>query len=133
MNKNGLFGKIMFACLIGIGVGIPITLICIISMGGFNDTIKEILVWTVASALFGVMSVVTFGNDRLNFILATVLHCIGCFGITVGTCAINGYADKGSFGYLLIIFVVVYSLLYGSSLISMKINARKANEALQKK
>lgn len=133
MNKNGLFGKIMFACLIGIGVGIPITLICIISMGGFNETIKEILVWTVASALFGVMSVVTFGNDRLNFILATVLHCIGCFGITVGTCAINGYADKGSFGYLLIIFVVVYGLLYGSSLISMKINARKANEALEKK
>lgn len=133
MNKNGLISKIMFACLLGIGVGIPITLTCIISMGGFNDTIKEILVWTVASALFGVMSVVTFGNDRMNFILATVLHCLGCFGITVGTCAINGYADKSSFGYLLLIFVIIYGVLYGGSLISMKINAKKANEALSKK
>lgn len=133
MNKNGLFTKIMFACLIGIGTGIPITLICITAMGGFNETIKEIVVWTVASALFGVLSVVTFGNDRLNFILATLLHCAGCFGITVGTCAINGYADKSSFGFLLLIFVIVYGVLYGSSLISMKINAKKANEALEKK
>lgn len=130
---KGLFAKVMFACLTGIGIGVPITLICIISMGGFNDTIREILVWTVASALFGVLSVFTFGNDRLNFIVATVLHCAGCFGITVGTCAINGYADKGSFGYLLLIFVIVYGVLYGGSLISMKINARKANEALSKK
>lgn len=133
MNKNGLGSKIMLACLLGIGIGIPITLICIISMGGFNDTIKEILVWTVASALFGVMSLVTFGNDRMNFILATVLHCAGCFGITVGTCAINGYANKESFWYLLIVFVIIYVALYGGSLISMKINARKANEALSKK
>ncbi|MBE6794734.1 MAG: DUF3021 domain-containing protein [Ruminococcaceae bacterium] len=125
--------KILLACLMGIGIGIPITLICIIAMGGFNDTIREILVWTVSSALFGVLSVFTFGNDRLNFIAATVLHCAGCFGITVGTCAINGYADTGSFGYLLLIFVVVYGVLYGGSLISMKINARKANEALKEK
>ncbi len=133
MNIKDLFTKIMFACLLGVGIGVPITLICIISMGGFNDTIREILVWTIASALFGVLSVFTFGNDRLNFIVATLLHCAGCFGITVGTCAINGYADKGSFGYLLLIFVIVYGVLYGGSLISMKINAKKANEALDKK
>lgn len=114
-------------------IAIPITLTCIISMGGFNNTIREILVWTAASALFGVMSVVTFGNDRMNFILATVLYCAGCFGITVGTCALNGYTGKGSFGFLLLIFVIVYGVLYGGSLISMKINAKKANEALSKK
>ncbi len=131
--KDNMFTKILFACITGIGIGIPITLTCIISLGGFNDTIKEILVWTAASALFGIMSVVTFGNDRMNFVLATVIHCAGCFGITVGTCAINGYAGKGSFGYLLLIFVIVYGVLYGGSLISMKINARKANEALSKK
>lgn len=133
MKIKDLFTKIMFACLLGVGIGVPITLICIISMGGFNDSIREILVWTAASALFGVLSVFTFGNDRVNFIVATLLHCAGCFGITVGACAINGYADKGSFGYLLLIFVVVYGVLYGGSLISMKINAKKANEALEKK
>ena len=123
----------IIAMLTGIGIGIPTTLICKAALGGFDDGVREIFVWTVASALFGVLSVVTFGNDRMNFILATFLHCLGCFGITVGTCAINGYADKESFGYLLLIFVIVYGVLYGVNLISMKINAKKANEALNKK
>lgn len=123
----------IIAILTGIGIGIPTTLICKAALGGFDGSTREILVWTVASALFGVLSVVTFGNDRMNFIVATVLHCLGCFGITVGTCAINGYADKGSFGYLLLIFVIVYGVLYVVNLISMKINVQKANEALSKK
>jgi len=123
----------IISILTGIGIGIPVTLICIISLGGFNDTIKEILVWTVASALFGVLSVLTFGNERMNFILSTVLHCAGCFGITVATCAINGYGDKSSFGVLLLIFVIVYGTLYGVNLILMKINAKKANDALRSK
>lgn len=123
----------IIAMLTGIGIGIPTTLICKAALGGFNEGTREILVWTVASALFGALSVVTFGNDRMNFIAATALHCGGCFGITVAACAINGYADKGSFGVLLLIFVIVYGVLYCANLISMKINAKKANDALNGK
>lgn len=125
----------ILACITGIGIGIPITLICMISIGGFNDIVKEFLVWTVASALFGVLSVLTFRNEKLNLIVSTVLHCVGCLGITVGACAIIGYSHN-FFEILLAIapiFVVVYGVLYAVSVISMKINAKKANEALENK
>lgn len=119
----------------GIGIGIPITLICMISIGGFNPVVNEFLVWTVASALFGLLSVLTLRNDRMNLILSTALHCIGCLGVTVGACAIIGYSDN-VFEILLSVapvFVVVYVALYSISIISMKKNAKKANESLNNK
>lgn len=125
----------ILAMITGIGIGIPITLVCMISIGGFNEVVKEFLVWTVASALFGVLSVLTFKNDKLNLIVSTVLHCVGCLGITVGACAIIGYSS--SFFEILLavapVFVIVYGVLYTVSVISMKINAKKANEALENK
>ena len=123
------------AVITGIGIGIPVTLICMISIGGFNEIVKEFLVWTIASALFGVLSVVTFRNEKLNLIVSTILHCAGCLGITVGACAVIGYSSN--FGEIMLsiapVFLIVYAVLYGVMIISMKINARKANEALEKK
>lgn len=125
----------VLAMITGIGVGIPITLICMISLGGFNAVVKEFLVWTVASALFGVLSVITLKNERLNLPVSTALHCIGCLGITLGACAIIGYGD--SFLEILLsivpVFVIVYVVLYAVSFISMKINAKKANKVLEGK
>lgn len=126
---------LIIATLTGIGIGIPVTLICMISIGGWNEVIMEFLVWTIASALFGVLSVVTFSNEKMNLILATALHCIGCLLITVGACWVIGYAD--SFFEILLsvapIFVVVYVSIYSVALFSMRKNAKKANEALSKK
>ena len=125
----------ILAMITGVGIGIPVTLVCMISIGGFNAIVMEFLVWTVASALFGVLSVLTFKNEKLNLIASTAIHCIGCLLITVGACAIIGYSSN-FFEILLSVapvFVVVYAVIYGGSLISMKINARKANEALKEK
>lgn len=125
----------VFAILTGIGIGIPVTLICMISIGGWNAVVMEFLVWTVASALFGVLSVVTFSNEKMNMILATALHCVGCLLITVGACFIIGYAD--SFFEILLavapVFAVVYIAIYSINFFTMRKNAKKANEALSKK
>lgn len=125
----------VFAILTGIGIGIPVTLICMISIGGWNAVVMEFLVWTVASALFGVLSVVTFSNEKMNMILATSLHCVGCLLITVGACFIIGYAD--SFFEILLavapVFAVVYIAIYSINFFTMRKNAKKANEALSKK
>ncbi len=126
---------LIIAILTGIGIGIPVTLICMISIGGWNSIVMEFLVWTIASALFGVLSVVTFSNDKMNLVLATALHCISCLLITVGACAIIGYSD--SFFEILLsvapIFVVVYVVIYSVNFFTMRKNAKKANEALGKK
>lgn len=129
------FKDLFFAVLTGIGIGIPVTLICMISIGGYNDAVQEFLVWTIASALFGVLSVITLKNDRMNLILSTVLHCLGCLTITISACAIIGYGDNLLDILLTVapVFAVVYASIYLISFISMKKNAKKANEALGKK
>lgn len=127
--------NLVFAILTGIGIGIPVALICMICMGSWNETVMEFLVWTVASALFGVLSFVTFSSDKLKPILATTLNCVGCFLITIGACGIIGYAE--SFLELLKVvapvFVAVYVAIVVIGAVSMKINEKKANEALNKK
>ena len=128
-------GNFIFAILTGIGIGIPVTIVCMISIGGWNAVVMEFLVWTIASALFGVLSVVTFSNEKMNMILATALHCVGCLLITVGACFIIGYAD--SFFEILLavapVFAVVYIAIYSMNFFTMRKNAKKANEALGKK
>ncbi|MBQ7964681.1 MAG: DUF3021 family protein [Ruminococcus sp.] len=125
----------VFAMLTGIGIGIPVALICMICIGGWNPIVMEFLVWTIASALFGVLLVITFKSERMNPILSTTLNCAGCFLITIGACTIIGYAE--SFLELLMVvapvFIAVYVAIVAIGAISMKINEKKANEALSKK
>ena len=123
------------AVLSGIGIGIPVALICMVSIGGYNAVVQEFLVWTIASALFGVLSAVTLKNDRMNLILSTILHCLGCITITISACAIIGYGDNLLDILISVapVFVAVYVSIYLISFISMKRNAKKANEALNNK
>ena len=123
------------AVLSGIGIGIPVALICMVSIGGYNAVVQEFLVWTIASALFGVLSAVTLKNDRMNLILSTVLHCLGCLTITISACAIIGYGDNLLDILITVapVFAAVYVTIYLISFISMKRNAKKANEALSSK
>lgn len=123
------------AVLSGIGIGIPVALICMVSIGGYNAVVQEFLVWTIASALFGVLSAVTLNNDRMNLILSTVLHCLGCITITISACAIIGYGDNLLDILISVapVFAAVYVTIYLISFISMKRNAKKANEALSSK
>lgn len=123
------------AVLSGIGIGIPVALICMVSIGGYNAVVQEFLVWTIASALFGVLSAVTLKNDRMNLILSTVLHCLGCITITISACAIIGYGDNLLDILITVapVFAAVYVTIYLISFISMKRNAKIANEALNNK
>ncbi len=123
---------IILACITGIGIGMPITILCMTLIGGYNGVIKEFLVWLIASALFGALSLL-FRISKLNLVVATIIHCVGCLLITCGACKIIGYSD--SFSQILLavlpVFVVVYGVIYAVSIISMKKEAKKANEALQ--
>ena len=135
MKNQNMFTKLLIAALTGIGIGIPITLICASVIGGFNPVIFEFMVWTVASALFGVLTVFTFGNEKLSPLMAKILHCIGCLAITLGACAIIGYGDNFLEIALAVVpvFVVIYVVIIVAGMICMKINAKKANEALNNK
>ena len=125
--------NIILACITGIGIGMPITLLCMALIGGWNQAVKEVLVWLVASALFGVLSLI-FNSGKLNLILSTTIHCVGCLAVTCAACTINGYSDN-FFEMLLAIlpvFAVVYIVIYTVSLISAKREAKKITESLNK-
>ena len=124
----------LLACITGIGIGMPVTILCMALIGGWNDAVKEILVWLVASALFGVLSLI-FNSDRMNLIVATVIHCTGCLAVTCTACTINEYSNN-FFEMLLAIlpvFVIVYAVIYTSTLIASKKEAKKITESLNKK
>jgi len=126
--------NIVLACITGIGIGMPITILCMALIGGFNSVIMEFLVWLVASALYGILSIV-FNNVKLNLPLSTAIHCAGCLAITCGACTINGYSDN-FFDMLLAIlpiFVIVYVVIYTIILISAKAEAKKITESLNNK
>ncbi|MBR3971883.1 MAG: DUF3021 domain-containing protein [Ruminococcus sp.] len=125
--------NILLACLTGIGIGMPITVLCMALIGGWNDAVKEILVWLVASALFGVLSLI-FNSGKLNLILSTAIHCAGCLAVTCTACTINGYSDNffEMLFAILPVFVVVYVVIYTSAMISAKKEAKKITESLNK-
>ena len=64
--------------------------------------------------------------------LAKILNCIGCLGITLAACAIIGYGDNFIEIVLAVVpvFIIVYVAIIVIGMISTKINAKKANDAL---
>jgi len=119
--------------LTGMGVGFPVTLLCMTLIGGFNGVILEFLVWMIASALFGILSaVLLYSQNDLPFPAALGLHCVGCFAVTVAACAVIGYGESLPELVLgiLPVFVVIYAVVYLICFVIMKHNERKINQAL---
>lgn len=130
------FFHLIQAVLTGMGIGFPVTLVCMGLIGGFNAVLCEFLVWMIASALFGVLTVVFLRDDcPLPFPAALALHCAGCFAVTVCAAAINGYA-KGLTDLIAAIapvFLAVYAIVYAVCFAIMKHHEKQINKALEQK
>lgn len=131
MKKNHV--SWMSYALTGTGIGFPITALCMLLIGGYNGASRELLVWMVASALFGLTSGLFFQKLNLNLITATALHFVCSLLIASTAGWLCGYAEsflellKG----MLPVFVVVYVAVYLSVLFAMKLEADKINKALK--
>ena len=121
--------------IVGMGFGFPATLLCMLLIGGFNPMLKEFLVWMVASALYGLVSVLVFNSKKeMALPLAMVLHCAGCLIITVVAVFVCGYAES-ILSFLLSVlpvFVIVYAVITGVCFLMMKIEEKRINEKLNK-
>ena len=129
-NSSTLFSSI----LTGLGIGFPVTLLCMTLIGGFNEIIAELLTWMVASALFGIVSHLTFFKSDLSMLLATAIHCVCCLLIVVGACLICGYTDNllTLFTAILPVFIIVYAIIYLFCFLSMKKYEKEINETRNK-
>lgn len=129
-NQNSLF-----ACAFrGLGIGFPVTLLCMTLIGGFNEVIAELLTWMVASALFGIVSGLVFIKSDLSMPLATAIHCVCCLIIVVSACFICGYTDNllTLITAILPVFIIIYAIIYLFCFLSMKKYEKEINETLNK-
>ena len=119
----------------GMGFGFPVTLLCMAMFGGYNEVVREFLVWMVASALYGILSGVLFDKENdLPQIASIAIHFFGCAAITMGAALLNGYvSDFGDVLPVLIPAVVIYSAICGICILLNKQTEKKINKALQKR
>lgn len=127
--------KYVLNAIIGMGFGFPITLLCMILIGGYHAAMKEFIVWMAASALYGVLSTI-MDEKKLEMPLpvSVGLHFLGCVAITLGAALLCGYVH--SFADVLPILIpaiLVYFTVYCICFLLMKQNEKQINKALEEK
>ena len=127
--------KYVLNAIIGMGFGFPITLLCMILIGGYNVVMKEFLVWMAASALYGVLSTIM---DEKKFDMplpvSIGLHFFGCVAITMGAALLCGYIRSvADVLPILIPAIVIYAVVCLICFLLMKQNEKQINKALEEK
>ena len=127
--------KYVLNAIIGMGFGFPITLLCMILIGGYHGVMKEFLVWMAASALYGVLSTIM---DEKKFDMplpvSIGLHFFGCVAITMGAALLCGYISSiADVLPILIPVIVIYFVVYFICFLLMKQNEKAVNKALEEK
>ena len=130
MKKNPV--DILTFALTGIGYGIPATLICMALLGGWQEPLGELAVWTIASALIGLLSGFVFGSEHLSLPAALALHGTGTYLIVAAACWINRYDSSlmRILIHVLPVFLLIYGIIYGINYFSFKAAEKQVNQTL---
>ena len=126
---------IIQAALTGMGIGFAATTASVIAMTGIEGIGMELLVWLVASALFGIISALVFYTpNSLTLPGAIAIHFLGCISVGIGAVMLCGYFDsvKEIVVSFLPVFLVIYGAIYLVCLLIMKLNEKRINQALSK-
>ena len=127
--------KYVLGAITGMGFGFPITLLCMTLIGGYNEVVREFLIWMTASALYGLLSVV-MDSKKFDMPLPAAIGChfLGIVAITVGAALLCGYVS-GLLDLLPILIptVAIYAAVCGICFWLMKKDEKQINKALQEK
>ena len=115
----------------GLAIGFLVTTFCLLVNTGANETMRQVLVWMIASALYGVISLL-FEIDSLPLPAATALHLLLCTAVTSLAAWVLGYADSllGMALHVFPTFLAIYAVIYLSIFASIWIGARRMNRKL---
>ena len=127
--------KYVLNAIIGMGFGFPITLLCMISIGGYNTVMNEFLVWMAASALYGILS--TLMDEKkfdMPMPVSVGLHFFGCVVITMGAALLCGYVRSvADVLPILIPAIIIYLVIYFICFLLMKQKEKQINKALEER
>ena len=127
--------KYVLNAIIGMGFGFPITLLCMSLIGGYNEVVREFLVWMVASALYGLLSTV-MDSKKFDMPLPVSIgvHFFGCVAITLGAALLCGYIGSvADVLPILIPAILIYVVVCFICVLLMKQNEKKINKELEEK
>ena len=133
MKKSSI---LIQAALTGMGIGFAVTVASLIAFNGINELARELLVWLIASALFGIISgFVFYLPNSFSLPAAMGIHFGLCTLVGCAAAWLCGYAD--SFRALLVsfipVFVVIYAIIYLAIVLVMKHNEKQINDSLNQK
>jgi hypothetical protein len=127
--------KYVLNAIIGMGFGFPITLLCMSLIGGYNEVVREFLVWMVASALYGLLSTV-MDSKKFDMPLPVSIgvHFFGCVAITLGAALLCGYIGSvADVLPILIPAILIYVVVCFICFLLMKQNEKQINKELEEK
>ena len=127
--------KYVLNAIIGMGFGFPITLLCMSLIGGYNEVVREFLVWMVASALYGLLSTV-MDSKKFDMPLPVSIgvHFFGCVAITLGAALLCGYIRSvADVLPILIPVIIIYVVVCVVCFLLMKQNEKQINKELEEK
>lgn len=127
--------KYVLNAIIGMGFGFPITLLCMSLIGGYNEVVREFLVWMVASALYGLLSTV-MDSKKFDMPLPVSIgvHFFGCVAITLGAALLCGYIRSvADVLPILIPSIIIYVVVCFICFLLMKQNEKQINKELEEK
>lgn len=125
--------KYIIGAITGMGIGFPITLLCMTLLGGYNGLVQEFMIWMAASALYGLLTMV-MGSKKLDMPLPVSIGChfIGIAAITLGAALLCGYVSSFTDVLLVLIpMVVIYIVVCFVMYLLMKRDEKQINQALQ--
>lgn len=115
----------------GIGIGTVVCTVSMAVMGGVDGTLRQILAWVAASALFTVISQIMC-MDFGNLLIRTVIHFCLCFtlAVTVGT-FLNYSSDwLSSARVMLPAFLIIYVIIYVGMFLVRMAETKELNKKL---
>ena len=133
MKKNTILTPILYM-MVGIAFGAIIITVSLYASGDMNDTLKEIIIWLIASAVIGLISTI-YESDRFTDITATLGHAPVTFIVALISGWMLDYGDGSLFLLLmrmLPVIVIVYVLIHLILFLFRRAALQEVNRHLKK-
>lgn len=118
--------KITKSLITGLGIGFICTTFFMILFMGFNEFTLQMLVWLIASGIYGVSSLI-FDNENISVILKYIIHYLISLSVTI---IIAFLLYKPYIPYVAISFNITYFIIIFILWQIDKKNVKKINEKL---
>ncbi len=113
----------------GLGFGFTCTIIGLVWNVGFNEITTQLVVWYVASLLYGVSAMI-YEIESMSLFKQTIVHYIICLSITL---VVLFMLYRDYMFSALIIFTIAYIAIYIKMWMINRYDASKINDALNKR